>query len=392
VVEITRNILTNDPNPVAPLGCTATLAILDQAGTLVTSAPLLVSNIQPATLPAFQGFTGYQISFSITIPDNLLGSPEGLSYTAMMQFSVSHAGGVLDLPAVQEAFSVISLVDQVRGPLPQIVIEGESSAKLSYTYDSRPVAGVVDISLYFGNQSKASYSNILGAGTWDGPTFNYQVDATQLYASLMPHAVLWNIDGVKEIAPIFVINPSVHLAMRELHDFVNKNCSDWATRELTFTPEQLIAALWNGACYFNSEVIATDFSMLNAQGVIRAFWIQCSAVWLMQSQVLNGIETDFSYTNASVTLDVDRASKYQQFASDLENSIRERLTPLKHAMAKRGNVNGDGSAGPLTVRAGALGCVGVSLSPVSKVGVMWNPMSWRSQLLSPGNPAMWNQF
>ena len=391
-VEVMRNVFTREGPSVAPLGAVATVSILDNGGNLITSAPAVVVNVAPAAVPAVSGLIGYQIVFQLTVPDNVPGSPEGLPYTALFDFVLSHSGGQITLPQVQEAFSVVSQTDVVRGPIPQIVIQGELATQLSYTYDVRPTSPRIDVSVYFGNQPKAAMTNIASAGTWSGSTFNYEIDASALQASLMPHAVLWNIDGVREIAPVFVINPSVHLAMRELHDFVNKNCSEWATRELTFTPEQLIAALYNGACFFNAEILVTDFSMLNAMGTIRSFWIQCSAVWLIQSQVLNGIETDFQYTNASVTLDVDRASKYEQYASSLENSLRERLRPLKTGMVKRGNVSGDGSASPMAVMHGALGCVGLSLSPVSKMGTMWNPMSWRSMLLSPGSPSLYNQF
>lgn len=391
LVEIARKVVSNDP-VVAPLGAVATVSILDGMGNLVTAVPATILAISAADMPSFSAFTAYDTHFSLAIPDTLPGTPEGLPYTAMLEFSISHAGGTLVLPAVQEAFTVIQAADRVLGPLSQVVIEGELSAQLSYNYTVRPVSGNVSVGLYLGNTSKGVYSDVFGAGTWDGSQFNYQFDATQLRANLMPHAALWDIDGVKEIAPIFVINPSVYMAMRELHDYVNKNCSDWATRELTFVPEQLIGALWNGACMFNSEVLASDITMLNAQGPVRNFWIQYSAVWLLQSQVLNGIETDFSYSNASVTLDVDRASKYQQFADALEASLRERLRPVKVAMAKRGHLTGDGSANIMSLRHGAIGTVGLSLSPVAKASTMWNPLSWRSMLLGPGNPSLFNQF
>ena len=154
-------------------------------------------------------------------------------------------------------------------------------------------------------------------------------------------------------------------------------------QELTFTPEQLAAALYNGMCTFNMETPPTNFTMLNAAGSIRQFWLLYSAVWLLRSQILNSVETDFSYTNASVTLDVDRASKYQAFADQLDSWLTEKVKAFKTVLAKRGNISGDGSVDPTSLAKGAMGTVIISASPVVQGGGgTTNPVSWRSALLS----------
>lgn len=386
-LTIDRPLYTQDLTAVTPTGATATISILDQAGTMVNAALAQVISVSRMTLPQHAGFAGYNLSYSIVIPDNIQGVPEGIPYTAVMAVTIHHTGGDLELPAAQEAFSCVSSTDLTTGPLAGVMQVGTSGV-LTYNFPFKPSAANVSLDLYYGNIPKGSWTNLYTGGQWHGPQLDFTFDATTLPASLMPYGALWTVDGSQEMAPLFVINPSIQMAMRELHDFVNKNCSDWNTRELTFTPEQLIAALYNGACLFNSAVLATDFTMTNALGSLRTFWIQYSVCWLLQTQVLNGIETDFSYTNASITLDVDRASKYQSFADSLESALADRVRPLKVAMSKRGNINGDGSENPLALRPGAIGHVGLSLSPVSKVGTMWNPMSWRSMLLSPGSAAM----
>lgn len=386
-LQLRRPLYTQDLTANTPSGATATISILDQSGRMVNAAMAQVSAISRMSLPQHAGFAGYDLEFTIVIPDNVEGTPEGVPYTAMMAFTVHHALGDLEIPAAQEAFTVVSSTDMQTGPQPSVMLAG-STGSVVYNFGYKPPHADVKLDLFYGNFPKGSYVDPFTNGLWTGAQLEYQFDATALQASLMPYAALWSVDGYQEIAPLFVINPSIQMAMRELHDFVNKNCSDWNTRELTFTPEQLIAALYNGACLFNAAVLATNFTMTNAMGMIRTFWIQYSVVWLLQAQVLNGIETDFSYTNSSISLDVDRASKYQQFADSLESSLGERLRPLKTVMAKRGNIQGDGSANPMALQHGAIGCVGLSLSPVSKVGTMWNPLSWRSMLLSPGSSAM----
>lgn len=370
--------------PVGITGATLQVSILDGTGDMVTSTSALVNSVTDMNLPPSGGITGYTIEFQVSIPDVLDGAPEGTPYTALLQFAVVGSSKSAALPTVQESFSVVSDSDALLGPLPCVVIP-PYSATLQYTFASQPITQTpIQLVMYYGNTVVSDFGDISSKSTWNGNTLGFEVDTSQFSPSLMPYALLWNLGATQEIAPFFVINPSIHLAMKELHDFVNKNCSDWNTRELTFTPDQLIAALYNGACLFNSEGSVTAFTMTNALGQIRAYWLQYSAVWLLQSQVLNGIETDFSYTNSSVTLDVDRASKYQSFADSLESSLRERVRPLKAVLTKRGNAQGDGSVNPLSFAPGAMGHVSLSLSPVSKVGQMYNPLSWRSALLSGG--------
>lgn len=391
VLEINRPMYTQDLTAVTPTGATATISILDQAGTMVNAALAQVLTVSRMNLPQHAGFAGYQMSYSIVIPDNIEGVPEGVPYTAVMAVTVHHLDGDLELPAAQESFMVVSQTDLTTGPTANVILAG-TDGQVGYNFAFKPQSADIKLDLYWGNWAKGSYTDLYNSGQWSGSQLEFVFDGQQLMPSLMPYAALWTINGQQEIAPLFVITPSIQMAMRELHEFANKNCTDWNTRELTFTPEQLIAALYNGACLFNGAVIATNFSMTNAMGTLRTLWIQYSVVWLLQSQVLNGIETDFSYTNASITLDVDRASKYQQFADALESQLNERVRPLKVAMSKRGNIDGDGSENPLALRPGAIGHVGLSLSPVSKVGTMWNPMSWRSMLLSPGSAAMYGSM
>lgn len=381
-VSLSRNLYIDQSIPTI-LSAVATVSIYGH-GNLVAVFPANVTAITPAISALSGNKTAVNVDFDLVIPDTLTPSADGDTYTAVFNFVVTTADGAVDVGDVQEAFTVNGTESLVFGARPEVVLIG-TPAELTYTFQQLPAS--VTLTLYFGNDIRASYPVSLtnsATTTWVGNTVTVTVDTTSLTGSLMPYAALWTIDGNTDAAPLFMITPSINLAMVELHNWVNKNCSDWATKELTFTSEQLIAALYNGACLFNSEASVTNFTMLNAQGAIRAFWLQYSAVWLLQSQVLNGIETDFSYAGQSVTLDVDRAAKYQQFADSLENALRDRVKTLKVALSKRGQIDGDGSQNPMTLRLGAIGALGIAMSPVSKAYTLYNPMSWRAALLNPG--------
>jgi hypothetical protein len=59
-------------------------------------------------------------------------------------------------------------------------------------------------------------------------------------------------------------------------------------------------------------------------------------------------------------------------ASALENQLNDPAKQFKLILSKRGNVDGDGNVNPLKMRPGSLSCVGVTLSPVSRLRP-WNP-------------------
>ena len=123
--------------------------------------------------------------------------------------------------------------------------------------------------------------------------------------------------------------------------------------------------------------------MLNAKNAIRHFWLQYSAYFLLLGETLNGIETDFSYTNQSVNVDVDRASKFQSFADSILGALNEKVPQFKTVLAKRGNTDGDGSVDPTSVAAGAIAVISIALSPVSNAGRRFNPYSWRTAMFTP---------
>lgn len=381
-VQITRTFYTSDTRPHPPTGASV-VATLMQDGTELS---VLFTNVTAVSVRQSSGVAlqkrAFSVSLSFQLPD--MEVDENIALSVLLECEIFQSVDPQNFVMIplHETIVLESRQNTPKGALPSVCIyPGEAVLPFAFRTSGDHD---VSLSLYLGNTSVATYSDIFNDLESVKGVTSYRMPSTALTPSLMPYAALWTVDDDQELAPLFLVNPSIAMAMREVHDFVNKNTSDWASQELTFTPEQIMAALYNGACMFNSIGSPTNFTMINALGPIRWFWVQYSALWLLQSQILNSVETDFSFTTSSVTLDVDRASKYQSYADTLQSQLEDKLKPLKTVMAKRGNISGDGSSDPLSVRSGAIAAIGLSLSPVSKVGYMLNPLSWRAALLGGG--------
>ncbi len=379
VVTATRVFYTTDTRPHPPIAANVT-AVLLYEGDELTTVPVSVTSVSRKPVSTTTNLRSFSVAFTFQVPDTgVYDSSLTLKLSCEVYQSVDPNSFVMQ--DLYETIVLTSATGKVVGALPGVVLLPDNLF-FPYSFESTP--SDVSLRVFLANTSIFSRDNLATSLTNHKGIQGLQVplnEVPEVRASLMPYAAVWDVDGSQEVSPYFAINPSISLAMREVHDFVNKNTASWSSDELSFTPEQIMAALYNGACLFNSVGSVTDFNMTNAAGSIRQFWVQYSSLWLLQSQVMNSIDTDFSFTNSSVTLDVDRASKYQQFADTLQSQLDERARNFKTILAKRGNISGDGSANPLSLRPGAIAALGLAMSPVSKVGYMLNPLSWRAALL-----------
>ena len=62
-------------------------------------------------------------------------------------------------------------------------------------------------------------------------------------------------------------------------------------------------------------------------------------------------------------------------ANAIEAQIGDAAKKFKAILSKRGNIDGDGNVNPTKLRSGALGTVGITISPVSRLRP-WNNNSW----------------
>jgi len=137
----------------------------------------------------------------------------------------------------------------------------------------------------------------------------------------------------------------------------------------------MMSYLRRGADWFNAYSLVTTFSMTNAKNGIREYWIKFSEVIALRSQYMYEGETAFDFQGQAVSLNIDRSQYYEGLASVIENEVLEPTRMLKQQLAKRGNTDGDGSVDPNALRRGAIGSLGISLTPVSNLR-LGNPNSY----------------
>jgi hypothetical protein len=209
--------------------------------------------------------------------------------------------------------------------------------------------------------------------TSDGFLFVEQFDLMQMGGigpSLVPINVVWRHreesaqPWTTETSSMWSVNPTILTAARDLEMFMNRAYIDSGIDPGTvFTQPDLLRHLRKGMDIFNSVVRPTNFTMTNAEGSIRQFWLAYSAVDGCRAQYLaEGMKT-FNYGGSTVTLDVDRTTYWDSVASALQSETDQYVKPLKDNLAKWGVFGGDGSTPHPQV--GSIGAIGISLSPIT---------------------------
>jgi len=199
-----------------------------------------------------------------------------------------------------------------------------------------------------------------------------------LGASLIPYIAVWQYTykavPYVEDSQLFIATPSMLSAFKDMNNTVNKARLNIGELRSDFKPWQLASYARQGADLFNSVGPPTYFTMTKARGPFRQFWINYSEVLALRAQALfEGIRA-FGFTGQGIALQVDRTQVYYGAASLAEEQADRICLPFKRAIAKRGLYGGNGSENPNTLNRGAIGALGVSLSPVSNMG--WYSNYW----------------
>jgi hypothetical protein len=235
----------------------------------------------------------------------------------------------------------------------------------------------VDISIFKNNTLLKAVSSLAIDTTrpvYSGHTYTWQIDgATQagIVESLVPYIVLWNYvddvtgEHVTEDGYLYHVNPSILMAAKELQSMVNRVRASYRLPELTIDLPVCIHFLKMGVDYLNSIGKLTNYTMTNAQGALRAFWIACAEVLLLQSQYLMEAERSFTMNGQSVTLDYDITAAYQSMAQEKQGYIDTHLPTAKANLSSKGIVDGDGGGDVSGSMKRAGGSIGVTLTPIS---------------------------
>ena len=185
---------------------------------------------------------------------------------------------------------------------------------------------------------------------------------------------------------LFVVNSSMLSAMEDVKRQVMKaRTTLFGFTDTLFDPVTIMAALRRGRDMFNSAgTQLTEFSMLNATGGIREFWLRYSEVSMLNAQALAEGEKAFNFSGAQITLDVDKASVYRDMANELKQQLDADIKPFKTSLIKKGVVSGDGDVTGAAASGASVSRLAIGISPASNTGRYWNSAGGLTGIYSPG--------
>ncbi len=333
-----------------------------------------------AVTPA--GTLKVNVSADVTIPNTVPANVTGVAYALVFSVGLSDGSAVTQLQH-QEAVSVVTPGFTALGPQAAIEIYG-GAASLSLLLPQEVVE--IGYEMYSGNTLLVPYTSLTPApvATADGHSYVFPFDTTTLpAAALEPYSVFWSYKysvgqaPQREMGTLYAITPRVYAAATQLQQMIQRAVVSLdQTTDTVFKPEDLLHWLVVGRAHFNGFAHPTNFSMVNASDVVMYYWTAFAAINALRSQALVEAMKAFDYQGASSSLTVDHAPAFNDMASALESQIQENCRQFKMLLSKRGTVAGDGNVNGLALSRGAIGSVGIALTPVSGVRNLNSGNSW----------------
>ncbi len=182
--------------------------------------------------------------------------------------------------------------------------------------------------------------------------------------------ILETSSGLFSEIRLWKINPSILSALGDLRAQIDRLNRELLSDTLVYQDTDYLLLLRFGRDRFNSLPIPTDIDMTEAEGPIRALWLNCSLVQALRTRNLEEGLANFDYSASSVSLSVDITTALEGYASELESKIQEEGNRLKIDLHKRGLAAGTGK---WALGGQVIGVFGRALSPVSGRFSTWRP-------------------
>jgi len=320
----------------------------------------------PSSVPPSLDGQKYQLRYTLALPQES-GTPTDpttgtLSQNTFFQF---------------ESIRVVSLTTVPLGTQPSVELQGVNATVSLVTekpYDN------VTVEIWAGNTQVAPPSVIQDfQRTANGFCFAGVINTSAFGVSLVPYQVIWKYwastnAGVvfQESADLFVINPSIMNAVNDVKDKINKaRTTLYGRPDLLYPNSTVLTWLRRGADAFNGAYGQfTSFTMTNALGVVREYWLLEAELAAIQSQYLAEGEKAFDFQGANISLEVDRTQYLQEAANAINQIFDNQLKLIKMNLIIKGNTRGDGSSGANAgaLQPGAIGAVGITITPANMFG------------------------
>lgn len=304
------------------------------------------------------------ISIPASIPPTL-NDPYQLRYTLRVGSGIAHTF---------ENIRVHGLVDVQLGTQDSIEIQGD---KATLSLVTEKVYANYEIELYAQNTKLASMPIANPERVASGYFVAGTIDTTPLPVALTPYSVVWKFynspsQTFRETAALWIVNPSIIQAMEDVKSKINKARQTlYGTEDSQFSSVEVLKWLRRGMDLFNNAYgVFTAFTMTNAMGGVREFWLLCAEKAALEAQYGMEAEKAFNFSGAAISLDVDRTSFIDNMISKIQSQLDQELKPLKQNLLIKGHKSGDGS-GPngngdfSGASMGAMGAVGIAITPAS---------------------------
>lgn len=315
---------------------------------IVTAQCLIIcpSDTEPTT----QG-RRYQIRYSLVLDDNTIYQYE----TLRVESNVTVPLGACDIVELVGKKITLSIV------LPQLY----SKVSVCIYADNQPVVPVKTLT----NPQRVSSGWLYSAGL-DSRALAVSIDSYDVVYEFSNHDYEVNSESAK----LWIINPSIRSAADDILAKVQKaRATLYGSTDLVFTIPTLLTWLRRGRDLFNGwQGLFTSFTMTNAKGVIREYWLLCSELGALEAQYLAEGEKAFNFSGAAIQLDVDRTGFLDSMINAIRSNLDQNLKPIKQNMISKGYTSGDGAGtdgqGGIAANPRALGTVGISITPASAWG------------------------
>jgi hypothetical protein len=210
-----------------------------------------------------------------------------------------------------------------------------------------------------------------------GYYFSAPFDTTNLQESLESYTIVWRYgfsnqphQVFRESAALWITTPTVMQAIEDVKAKINKaRTTLYGTPDLLFPPTTIMTWLRRAADNFNGAYgVFTSFTFTKAKGGIREYWLMYAELLAIESQYLAEGEKAFDFQGAAISLNVDRTGFLDTAASKIQSRLDNEFKPFKQNLVIKGQTGGDGSADPSKLAPGAIGAVGITITPASPWG------------------------
>lgn len=358
------------PNDIDPRGGYVNWEFLDSSGIVYANGNAISYEIQSNGISNIV-FAKALINCPSSVPPSDVNSKYQLRYTLE---------AVNALPGQQSTFysyeniSVIGLTTVPTGTQDTIELrytQAQLSIVIPELYDTI-IVQINQDNLVIGSKQVTDFTRVSSG-------FFYQaaIDTSGLVESLEPYTVVWKYSNsispnliYSETAKLWITTPSVLDCVTDVKAKINKaRTTLYGRPDMLFPPETIMLWLRRARDAFNGGPGGfTSFTMLNAKGAIREYWLMYAEKMALDSQYLAEGEKAFNFSGAAISLDVDRTSYLDSMSSKIQGILDNEIKPFKQNLIIKGNTAGDGSADPSKLQRGAIGSVGITITPASPWG------------------------